>query len=99
MRKRVQKKASDPYVNTITPKPRKGIKNRSVDDLEKRGWYRVQSIAGHRVVKTDNKDNIDLKVFWEGYKEHSWEGFVGFSKDTAEKCERYMLRSVILPFM
>jgi hypothetical protein len=57
----------------------------------------VQSIAGHQITTVKNRETIDLKVFWEGYKEPSWEGFLGFAKDTAEKVEKYVLKTMLRP--
>lgn len=50
-------------------------------------------------MEVKGKDSIDLKIFWEGYKEPTWEGFCGFAKDTAVKCERYLIKSVINPHL
>ena len=58
----------------------------------------MDSIQGHRVTKEKNRDLIELKVFWEGYSEPSWEGFCGFVKDTAVKVERYLIKNQIRPF-
>lgn len=57
------------------------------------GWYRVNSISGHRVVKVKNHDQIELKIYWEGYTDPSWENFCGFVKDTSVKVERYLIRN------
>ena len=53
-----------------------------------RGWYRVESIIGHRVTKFKNRDQIELRIKWEGYAEPTWEAFTGFVKDTSPLVER-----------
>ena len=66
--------------------------------VNRHGWYRVNSISGHRIVKVKNHDQLDLKIFWEGYSDPSWEGFCGFVKDTPGKVERYLIKNQIRPY-
>lgn len=63
---------------------------------QERGWYRVEGILGHRIVRVKNKDQIELKVKWEDYSEPTWEGFSGFVKDTAPMVERYLLKKSLM---
>lgn len=63
---------------------------------QERGWYRVEGIIGHRINKKKSKDNIELKVKWEGYSEPTWEIFSSFVKDTAPMVERYLIRKSLL---
>ena len=39
--------------------------------VNRHGLYRVNSISGHRIVKVKNHDQLDLKIFWEGYSDSS----------------------------
>lgn len=34
---------------------------------KERGWYRVEGILSHRVVKAKNGGRLELKVKWDGY--------------------------------
>ena len=61
-----------------------------------RGWYRVESIIGHRVTKFKNRDQIELRIKWEGYAEPTWEAFTGFVKDTSPLVERYLIRKSLM---
>ena len=63
---------------------------------KERGWYRVEGIVGHRIVKVKKKDKLELKVKWEDYVETTWEAFTGFVKDTAPMVERYMIKKSLI---
>ena len=63
---------------------------------KERGWYKVEGITGHRIVKVKNKDLIELRVKWEGYADPTWEAFNGFVKDTAPMVERYLLKKSLM---
>lgn len=61
-------------------------------------WYEVKSIADFKLKTTDQKESLDLVVYWKGYEEPSIESFCSFSKDSAAKVERFMLRSQVHPY-
>jgi hypothetical protein len=71
-------------------------KSKQKKSLE-RGWYRVEGITGHRMTKQKKRDQIELRVKWEGYQEATWENFETFVKDTAPMVERYILRHAVKP--
>ena len=43
----------------IEPKPTK--------KSQESGWFRVDGIVGHRIIRYRNQDIVELKVMWEGY--------------------------------
>jgi hypothetical protein len=61
-----------------------------------RGWYKVEGIIGHRIAKHRNKEQIELKVKWEGYSEPTWEAFNGFVKDTSPMVQRYLIKKSLM---
>lgn len=92
VRQRKTSKRFTDYVNTDTnQQKRKPL-------LAKKNYYSVDKIEGHRVTREKNRDFVELKVYWEGYADPSWEGFTGFVKDAAQKVERYFIRNQIRPY-
>ena len=69
---------------------------RKTKKSKQRGWYRVESIIGHRISRVKNKDKVEMQVKWEDYPEPTWEAFCGFVKDTAPMVERYLLRKNLM---
>ena len=63
---------------------------------KERGWYKVEGITGHRIVRAKNKDHLELRVKWEDYSEPTWEAFNGFVKDTAPMVGRYLLKKSLM---
>ena len=49
------------------------------------------------MTKQKKRDQIELRVKWEGYQEATWENFETFVKDTAPMVERYILRHAVKP--
>ena len=56
----------------------------------------MEEIIGHRFIRKDNKENLELKIKWKGYKETTWEIFADFARDTAPLVERYLLKNSLL---
>lgn len=56
----------------------------------------MEGITGHKISRVKNKDQIELRVKWEGYEETTWEVFTGFVKDTAPMVERYLIRKSLI---
>ena len=56
----------------------------------------MEGITGHQISRVKNKDQIELRVKWEGYEETTWEVFTGFVKDTAPMVERYLIKKSLM---
>jgi hypothetical protein len=41
---------------------------------------------------------VDLQIFWEGYKDPTWENFEGFARDAAPQVEKYFMKNLLKPF-
>ena len=76
-----------PVEKKAKPKPKKS---------QDSGWFKVDGIVGHRIVKEKNRDQIELRVKWQGYSEPTWESFTNFAKDTTPLVERYLLRQSLM---
>ena len=63
---------------------------------QERGWYAVEGIIGHRVVKYKKRDVIELQIKWEGYDEPTWESFTHFVKETTPMVERYLTQKSLM---
>ena len=88
---REQKRPSEP--ETPSEKP---SKQTSGQKSQERGWYRVEGILEHRVVRVKNRDRIELRVKWADYEETTWEAFCSFVKDTAPMVERYLTKKSLI---
>lgn len=55
------------------------------------GWYKVDSIQNHQIVKEEGRKVLQFEVKWANYDETTWENFDPFVKDTTPMAEKYII--------
>ncbi len=87
------KKQVRPTRQKITPLPKPVVVPEAKKKKEQE-WYEVKRIGDVKIKTTNQKESLDLVVYWKGYDDPSIESFCSFAKESAAKVERFMLRQV-----